>query len=329
MAKEFKVYGIGNAIMDYQVQLEEEEFQQLNLEKGQMRLVETAEQAALIKQLDNHKVQRSSGGSVANSMIVIASLGSNTVFSCAVGDDNDGKAYVNEMEKLNIKCLAQIIPSEPTGSSVVLVTPDSERTMNTHLGASALFQEEGINETVLRNSEWLFIEGYLLSTENGRSAANKAIKLAQQADVKIALSLSDSFIVNCFRDTVEEITNISELVFANQDEAKSYTNQTEDHSAYSAFCNSTKNCVMTMGEKGAKAYFSGKSINIDPYPTEAVDATGAGDIFAGTFLNELSNGEDPLIAGKRSCYLAGRIVSQMGARLQGNPREILKEGGLL
>jgi len=170
---------------------------------------------------------------------------------------------------------------KPTGTCVVLVTPDAERTMNTHLGASAEFDAMHVDEELLAQSEWLYVEGYLFSSEKGRSAARTAARLAKQHGVKIAVTFSDVFIVEAFGDALAEVVEDSDLIFANVNEARRFIGEEDEERVFSALKKRTRNAIMTRTEKGAWVYFNQEEVRADAFKVDAVDETGAGDMFAG------------------------------------------------
>ena len=286
--KQLDVLAIGNAIVDLQLQISEEEFAILSLEKGGMKLVETTEQESLLEKLSKHSINQASGGSAANTVIALAQLGAKAGYNCVVGNDSLGKFYVNEMQKLGVKVETNHV-SAPTGTSVILITPDAERTMNTHLGASAAIDQGFINEELISQANWLYIEGYLFSSESGQRAVKKALEFAKKYDLKIAVTLSDGFIVEFFSKPLKEALDQAELVFANLNEASKYTGLTEVNEVFRAYSKQFPISIMTMSEKGAKICYRGKELFIAPYSTKPIDDTGAGDIFAGAFLYGLTS----------------------------------------
>ncbi len=324
------VYGIGNAIIDLQVQIDESRFQDLGLEKGGMKLLEQDEQKQLLSSFEGSDLNRASGGSAANTMIALAQLGASTGYGCIVADDENGRFYLEEMKELGIELHARPVPGEVTGTSVILITPDAERTMNTHLGASALFGPEHVSEEMIRMSSWLYVEGYLFSSEGGRAAVDKAVAIAIEANVKIAVTFSDGFIVEVFGDALRKTVAEADLIFANLNEAHSFAGEEDDEDkVFEMLRQSVSSVVMTRGEKGARVFHDGVESLIDPFPVEAVDETGAGDMFAGGFLFGLSQGLSGADSGKLACRLASEVVGQLGPRLTGDIRGIASSLNLL
>jgi sugar/nucleoside kinase (ribokinase family) len=324
MSKKFAVYGIGNAIMDLQYQVRDLDIERLKLEKGGMRLCEEAEQKVIINELVSQKINQCSGGSAANTVILMAQLGASVSYGCLVGNDEFGKFYLSEMEQLGVIVDTKQLEKEPTGTCVVLVTPDAERTMNTHLGASAEFSDSHVNESHVEAAEWLYIEGYLFSSEKGRSAIKKAVKVAKNSETKIAVTFSDCFIVNCFRNALQETVEQSDLIFANIDEAKSYCELNDKKEIFSKLSKLVPNVALTLSERGAWIKLNNEQIRLEAYKTQAVDTTGAGDAFAAGLLYGINHSMTVSDSGKLACFLGSKVVSQLGARLHGDISEFVR-----
>lgn len=334
MKRKYDVYGLGNAIVDLQLSVDDKQFEKLGLTKGSMNLVDSARQAELIKNFEHLKPHRASGGSVANSIISIAQLGGKAAFGGLIGDDDLGEFYAADMAKLGVHLYTSPVQADTTGTCVILITSDAERTMNTNLGASALFGAEHVSAQVTKESEWIFIEGYLFCSPAGFEAVRKAIRYATNNGTKIAITFSDAFIVNAFGEQLRSAVKYADLIFANLTEAGHYTAQSDENKIFAALQNVAPNVVMTMSERGARVSFDGTSFAVDAFKTAAVDDTGAGDMFAGSFLYAISNGLTAEDATRLACYLAGKVVSQLGPRLPeiptGEPmvKELLAKAGL-
>jgi len=319
------VYGIGNAIVDLHVRGSDADIKRLGLEKGAMLLVDESEQKKILTVVAKDEVHYSSGGAAANSIIAIAQLGGKAAYGCIVGQDERGDFYLEEMELLGIKVVNPQIPDQPTGTSVVIVTPDGERTMNTHLGATAGFSRANVNEDLLKSAEWLFVEGYLFTSPNGQEAIAHAIRTAHENGVKVALTFGDAFIPEVFRSPVNAAIDKADLLIANLSEAMAITLGTTEEEAFSML---TKNCpkvVMTLSERGAWISWDGKETRVPAFPADVVDATGAGDMFAGAFMYGLTHGQTPEKSAELGCFLAGKVVSQVGARLRADTSALAKE----
>lgn len=322
--RKFAVYGIGNAIMDLQLQARDEDLVALQLEKGGMALVDPERQRALLEYFGGFPIHRASGGSAANTMIAIAQLGGAVAYGCLVGDDEYGHYYLNEMSDLGVVLHTAPVSGAATGTSIIIISTDAERTMNTHLGASSGFDGSQVSAECIRDAEWLYIEGYLFSSETGRDAVRTAVRMAKESGTKIAITFSDAFIVDFFGDALREAVAAADLVFANLTEAKRFTGAEDEASAFSGLAAACSGAVMTMSERGAKVQWQGTQVSAASFPVKAVDDTGAGDMFAGGFLYGITHGMSAQDSGRLACYLAGRVVSQLGPRLKEDVRTVVE-----
>ncbi len=329
LSPKFNVYGIGNAIMDLQLQVADKDLELFSLEKGGMQLVEVADQQKLIEHFHGQKINRASGGSAANTLIAISQLGGQSAYACLVGDDDFGSFYFDEMKAIGVELHTNAVSGKSTGTCVILITPDAERTMNTHLGASSELGASDVNEEMLSQSEWLYVEGYLFSSELGQGTVREAVSLAKKHGVKIAVTFSDGFIVDVFGEPLREVVEQADLVFANLSEAQKFTGKESEDEVFSSLCDVVPNVAMTMSDKGAKICFNGVREHLDVTPVKAVDDTGAGDMFAGGFLYGITHGLSGKDAGTLACLLAGKVVSQLGPRLDCDVRKLVELKDLL
>ncbi len=317
MQKKYQLYGIGNGILDILGNIPESDFAKLMLTKGSMNLVNSDVQKKILKALGNAQLTFASGGSVANSMIAFQALGGKSAFGCVLSDDSHGKLYQNGFREAGVDLVCNILPGGMTGTSLILITPDAERTMNTCLGVAAELGADDINEEVVQQSEWVYIEGYLLSqVEKGYKAALKIAETARKVGTKVALTFSDGFLVSGFRKELDTIVKLSDLIFANHNEAATYTGSKDDHTAFAALKKVVPNVVMTRSERGALIHFNGQDFEIPAVPCKPIDLTGAGDVFAGAFLYGITNNYTPSQSGKTACYLAHKTIMQIGPRLR-------------
>ncbi len=323
--REFNVYGLGNALLDLQVHAAEADLEALGIEKGGMTLVDTGQRQQILDHFGEATLHRASGGSVANTVITVSQLGGFAAFSGLLGDDAHGRHYREEMEAVGIEVRTATVPRGATGTSVILITPDAERTMTTTLGVSADFGPANVSEDVMRRSEWLYIEGYLFSTDSGRAAVRRAIELAKAHDVKVALTFSDAFVVREFGQALKEAVADAELVFANHVEAKEYTGKEDEDEVFRELRRVAPNVIVTLHERGARASFGDTEYFFEPFKVQPVDVTGAGDTFAGGLLYGITNDHTVAETGRLASFLASRVVAQLGPRLQADVRELVKE----
>jgi len=308
-----KILGIGNAIVDVICKVEENFITQNNLSKGNMKLIfDENEFQDLIKNLNIEKTI--SGGSVANSMVGLSQLGNSVGFIGKVSDDDLGNKYEIGLKKENVDFVySKRKENLPTGTCLILITPDSERTMCTFLGVAGKVNENDINTSAIKKSEMIFLEGYLWDEGEPKKAFDKAISCAN----KVAMSLSDKFCVDRHKSNFYELVkNKLDITFANEEEIKSLIN-TENFNDVIEFGKQIKKLlVVTRGEKGAI------SINQDNV-TEVgikknltlVDLTGAGDLFASGYLHGYLNNFSQEDCLKKGTEMSSKIIQQIGARL--------------
>jgi len=317
--KKYKAYGIGAALVDTEIKVEDHELTTMNVEKGMMTLVDAERQTELLGHLEGHLVKAShaSGGSAGNSMIATAQFGGPTFMSCKVASDADGDIYVADLEAAGVNhCLVNGREEGITGKCLVLITPDAERSMNTYLGISETLSVEQLDHEAIADSEYLYIEGYLVTSPTGRAAAVKARELAQAAGVKTSLSFSDPGMVEFFRDGMEEIVGERlDLIFCNEAEALGWAQTDDLQEAIAALKEVANSFVITRGAEGAITFDGTELTDIPPHRVQAVDSNGAGDMFAGAFLYAITRGEDFPTAGRFASLAAGKIVANYGPRL--------------
>lgn len=327
--KKYVAYGVGAALVDTEIQVEDSDLGTMGVDKGLMTLVDEARQSELIRHLEGHliKANHASGGSAGNSMIATAQFGASTFMSCKVANDTDGDIYIADLEAAGVDhCFGSDREPGTTGKCLVMITPDAERSMNTFLGISETLSTEQLDETAIGNSEYLYVEAYLVTSPTGRAAAIRAREVAEAAGVKTSLSFSDPGMVEFFRDGIQEmIGSRVNLIFCNEDEALGWAQSDSIDVAIEKLKEVCDTFVITLGAKGALTYDGTALTQIESQPVKAVDTNGAGDMFAGAFLYALSRGEDFATAGRFASLAAGRIVSQFGPRLKGEEHAALRK----
>ncbi len=317
--KKYKVYGIGAALVDTEIRVEDADLAAMGVEKGLMTLVDQTRLNELLAHLEEHMVKAShaSGGSAGNSMIATAQFGGPTFMSCKVANDRDGDIYLTDLETAGVDHTLRAGREEGvTGKCLVLITPDAERSMNTYLSISETLSVEQLDATALGQSEYLYLEGYLVTSTSGLAAAVRAREIAESAGVKTVLSFSDPGMVEFFREgMVAIIGDKLDLIFCNEAEAKGW-GQTEDlDRAIEQLKRVARSFVITLGAEGAITFDGSELANIPPHKVQAVDTNGAGDMFAGAFLYAITRGEDFPTAGRFASLAAGNVVSSFGPRL--------------
>jgi len=320
--KDYHVCGLGNALVDILLEITDAEFGSLGFEKGTMRLVDYAEQSQLLKKFHNKDPRLVSGGSVANSIIALSQLGGKGAFIGCVGDDRYGLFYKTEFDELEIDIANPVIVNEPTGTCLSIVTPDAERTMRTCLAVSSHLAAKHVDGERISNSEWLFVEGYVLANpETGQGAVREAIKIAKQNGTKVAVTCSEAFIVHVFGDALHEALTQTDLLFCNAVEAMAVTNSADAEASFEKLREVVPSAVVTDGPNGSFIRHGGIEAHIPAVECAPKDLTGAGDMLAGTFLYGITHGVDPRVAAKAGNYLAMKVITQIGARLHRGTRQ--------
>jgi len=317
--KKYVAYGIGAALVDTEIKVKDAELAQMNIEKGLMTLVDEQRRRELLAHLEGHLVKAShaSGGSAGNSMIATAQFGGPTFMSCKVARDSDGDIYIADLEAAGVDhCLRDNRSEGTTGKCLVLITPDAERSMNTFLGISETLSIEQLDAAAIAAAEYVYIEGYLVTSPTGLEAAVRTREIAEAAGVKTALSFSDPGMVAHFRDGMARIIGQRlDLIFCNEDEALGWANSDDIDVAVAKLKEIARTFVITRGGDGALTFDGHSLAVIPPHKVEAVDTNGAGDMFAGAFLYAISRGEDFPTAGRFASLSAGKIVANYGPRL--------------
>lgn len=322
----YDVMAIGNALVDHEYLLSEEHLSQTGLEKGNMSLASLDEQQQLLNYLRGANIEPSKlagGGSAANAMFAFASLGGKAFYACRVGDDEPGHFYLEDLHKSGVATAKQSIKAGGvTGSCVVAVTPDAERTMQTYLGTSSDICEENINFEALAQTDWLYLEGYLAMSANLQPAVTKLRQQAGIHDVKIALSFADPAVVKFAKEGLENmIGNGVAVIFCNSDEAKLFTGRKQLKAAARALTDFCQTAVVTDGANGAViATNNDGTIEIHevatPKVVDVIDTNGAGDNYSGAFLYALAQHYTLPECGRLASEVASQVIQQMGPRLE-------------
>jgi sugar/nucleoside kinase (ribokinase family) len=324
--KPFHVCGLGNALVDILLELDDAEFAVLGFERGTMRLVEHAEQTALLDKFHDRDPRLVSGGSVANSIIGLSQLGGRGAFIGCVGDDRYGLHYKTEFDELNIDIGNPVIVGQPTGTCLSIVTPDAERTMRTCLAISSHLAAQHVDAERIAHSEWLFIEGYVIANPaTGQGAVREAVRIAKERGTKIALTCSEAFIIDVFGDAFGATLAETELLFCNATEAMAATQTPDAASAFDKLRDRVPSCVVTDGPNGAFVRFGGVEAHVPAFPCVPRDMTGAGDMLAGAFLYGITHDVPPVAAARAANFLAMKVITQIGARLHHGTRRFWDE----
>ena len=317
--KKYDVTGIGNALVDIEFKVTDQFFLENGVEKGLMTLVDEERQNSLMGVINTAEAKKQAGGSAANTIVAVSQFGGKSFYCFRVADDELGHFYLKDLNDsgVDIALVPERLENGVTGKCLVMVTEDSERTMNTFLGITQNFSVKDIHESAIKDSKYLFIEGYLVTSPNGKEAMLHAKKVAEESGTKVALTFSDPAMVKYFKANFDDVIGPSvDLLFANEEEAMLYTGKDNLLEAREEMKKAAKHFVITQGKNGAMIFDGDTFIDIEPYKTTAIDSNGAGDMFAGAFLYGITNGHSYASSGKLASMASSQIVSQFGPRLQ-------------
>ncbi len=317
--KQYDVYGIGNAIVDIITEVEHDFFTTHEVEKGVMTLVDEKRQQHLMKAIDMKRSKMSGGGSAGNTVVAVNQFGGKSFYSCLVAKDELGKFFLEDLKRngVDTNLTHDQCPEGHSGRCLVMTSPDAERTMNTFLGVSSFLSPEQLDVEAIKNSSYVYLEGYLVASPKGLEALKEAKKIAERNKVSVALTFSDPSMVKYFSTQMQEIVGASvDLLFCNEEEAMIYTGTNSVVEAREKLKDIAKRFAITLGANGALIYDGDTFIQIEPYKVKAIDTNGAGDMFSGAFMYAITHGHSYAEAGKLASLASSRVVSQFGPRLQ-------------
>ncbi|MEP5613830.1 MAG: adenosine kinase [Cyclobacteriaceae bacterium] len=318
MSKKYDVCAIGNALVDYEIEVNDQFFSENNVEKGLMTLVDDDRQRELVSLVTDGIKKKQGGGSAANTIFGVCEFGGSGFYTCKVANDDDGKLFVQDLSDNGIDSNLSVgnLLEGTTGKCLVMITPDAERTMNTFLGITTDFSPKELDADAICNSNYLFMEGFLVSSETGLEAMKAAKKIAQDNDVKVSLTFSDPSMVKYFGDQMRQVVGDGvDLLFCNIHEAELFTGLEGLENVKEELKKYAKQFVITLSSEGAIAFDGNDFTSIEPFPVKAVDSTGAGDMFAGAFLYGINHGHSFAEAGRLASLASSTVVSKFGPRL--------------
>lgn len=316
-----KTVGIGNALVDVLLQLENDDIlDTFGIKKGAMDIINEDQMIAIRKAQENLKRSEAPGGSVCNTMRAMANLGSATGFIGKIGSDSVGAYYEEALEKAKVTSYFTRVPGI-SGSSTIMISPDAERTMATFLGPAATLVADEVSDETLAPYGYIYIEGYLIVNEQ---LFVPILKQAKRLGLKVALDLSNFNIVNGFKDLLQEvIPQYVTILFSNESEAKAFTGL-DACDAVAEISKKVDISIVTIGKEGALVGQQGHILQIPAFGNTPVDTTGAGDHFAAGFLHGLSEGADIAKSARAGSYLAGHAIDVIGAQIPDDRWEQIK-----
>lgn len=326
----YDVIGIGNAIVDIIGRCDEDFLTDVGVAKGSMRLVDVKEIKKVYSAMG--PTIKVSGGSAANTIAGIASFGGRAAFIGTIANDEFGRIFSHDIRSVGVTFTVPTILNEmPTSCSLILVTPDGERTMNTHLGISTYLEEAQLDFEMIRASSILYLEGYLFDKPQTKRAFRSALEAAKNAGRKTALTLSDGFCVDRHRDEFLNLFRSDiDILFANELEITSLYQTESFEYAAKKLRSDTRLAVLTRSTKGSEIHFEGQIIKIGVFPfKDVIDTTGAGDLYAAGFLFGYVKGLNLETSGRLASLAASEIISHTGARPVVSLSEFARQHGII
>jgi sugar/nucleoside kinase (ribokinase family) len=313
---EFDVLGIGSALLDFTVMVQDDDLKKLGLRKGGMQLIDADRSREILATLEGKPMEITPGGSSANTLAGISTLGGRGMFLGKVGNDAHGDRYIRDTERTGVK--AEIGRHDSmTGHAITFITPDSERTFATHLGAALQLNRDDVREEFVKNSKIIHIEGYLFEPPNLREACLRALEMAKRNRVLVSIDLSDPGLIDRIRPIFEEVArDYANIIFVNEDEARAFTGK-EQGDALNFISRLCDFAVVKLGPGGSLIHSGGAVYRIPVFNTKVVNTNGAGDMYAAGVLYGISRGLDPERSGRIGSFVSSRVVAQVGARFPG------------
>ena len=313
----YDVVGIGNALVDIQAQVDDKFLVDTGFHKGAMTLSEHEGQTKLLQKLQEKPRNICSGGSAANTIHGLGAIGVKTYYFGKVANDEYGLHYTQDMADCNVGFPGPDAETSGTGTSVILITPDAQRTMVTNLGISINLHETNVDDTIIKGAKYGYVEGYLFTGDVTRNAALQFARSAKKLGIPVAFTLSDAFVVNAFNEQVMDFLKWHvDVLFCNEVEGMALSKKNTPEEAFDFLCGLSDIVFFTRGKDGAWAKRAGEEkVSVKSFPVQAIDTTGAGDLFAAGGLYGLLHErpmEECCILGT---YYASRVITHLGARL--------------
>ncbi|MDY6967104.1 MAG: adenosine kinase [Spirochaetota bacterium] len=312
---QYDIVGIGSPLLDYIIQVDDVILTELDLKKGHMHLIDEEKSRAILQRMEDYSMDITPGGSSANSLAGISNFGGKTLLLGKVGHDSNGERYIYESHKAGID--TRLSKHEGmTGHAITFITPDSERTFATHLGAALHFTKDDIvNEDIL-NCKILHIEGYILEPLEFREAAFYAMEIARSNNILISIDLADPSLIQRIRNVfTKAVTEYADIVFVNEDEAKEFTGE-EEEEALDILHSMCSIAVVKLGERGSLIKKDREIYRIPSYQVDVVNTNGAGDMYAAGVLYGIVKDIPIERAGRIGSYSSSLVVARIGARLE-------------
>ena len=314
----YDLYAIGNALVDSEYDVSDAQLQTMGVDKRHMTLIDAARRTELLSHLQATSSRRTGGGSAGNTVVALAQLGGRAFYSCRVADDELGAFYTQDLIANGVA--TNLTHTQPTvgqtGSCMVMVTPDAERSMSTFLGATAELDHTALNEQAIAQSSIYYMEGYLAASPSGLQAALQGRQIAKDAGVALATTLSDVSMINFCRPGLDAIVGQNlDYLFCNEEEAQVWSGSQDLQVICQQFSQMARTVCLTRGPQGCVVLEGGQQTLVPAASVKALDTNGAGDMFAGAFLYAVTQGHRHAQAAWLANQAAAQVVSQYGNRL--------------
>ena len=312
------IFGVGNPLIDILINATDNDLDSLNMTKGTMELVTENRQQEILNYFANIQPIYSPGGSAPNTIIASSGLGISSYITGKIGKDEFGDKYLNRLNQYGVR--SGIVQGNGcTGSSIILVTPDGERTMNTHLGLCQEFCSNDLDVEILSKSKFLYFTGYMWDTDSQKASIREAITIAKDYKIKIVFDVADPFVVHRNKfEFIKMIQNDIDIVFANESELKILFGIEDINESINQLMKYIHFGGIKLGKRGSIVFCNKEKYKIHPEELKALDTTGAGDMYAAGFLSSLAKGNDYFSAGEIAVRLAEQIIQIQGAQLKKN-----------
>ena len=314
----YDLYAIGNALVDSEYEVSDEQLKSAGVEKRHMTLIDAPRRAELLHQLQGLHARKTGGGSAGSTVVALAQLGGKAFYSCRVAHDELGDFYRDDLVKHGVATNLTHTPAATgqTGSCIVMVTPDAERSMSTFLGATAELDHTALHPQDIARSKVYYMEGYLAASPTGLAAALQGRDIARKAGVALAVTLSDMSMINFCRPGVEAMVGDGvDYLFCNEEEAQVWFGETDLGVVCKKIAALAKVVCLTRSAQGCLVIEGEQITTVAATPVKAIDSNGAGDMFAGAFLYAVTHGHSTAQAAALGNVAAAQVVSQYGCRL--------------
>ena len=321
----YDVFGIGNPLIDVIIKTEDSMLDELGISKGSMNLVDVDRQKFILEKHKTLSRFTALGGSCPNTMVMISQLGGKSALCGKIGLDELGDDYLKQLQISGVDSYLKR-KDGMTGSTIILISPDADRTMNTHLGMCQHLAKDDLKLDAISNSKYLYVTGYQWDTPSQKETVLTALEHAKKNEITISLSLSDLFCVEKHKKDFQKLLdNYVNLVFCNELEAKQMTDEENPKDQLRKLSESVDHVVITLGNEGSLIKYNNDIIEVDAFQVEAIDTTGAGDAFAAGYLYALTQNYTIQQVGQLASICAAKVVSIDGPRCKNNFKEQVKD----